>query len=407
MGAAEEARGAAMISQDEAFTLLDAALSDETLASETLDVALAQTRVLAKDAPSQLDLPSFDKSAMDGFAVLSGDHRDAYRVVGLTRAGDPPASAFSPGEAIKIMTGAPLAAGAGRVIKIEDTQAEGDLIRILRHDGMTHVRKQGEDLARGDRVLKAGTRLGSLEVANLVACGVVQVEVCRRPRVVVLSTGDELVDDPAALGPGKIMDSNGPMLRGLCAAYGIDLAGTGRVPDDPERTRARLDEALSAADLVVLSGGVSMGEFDYVLEALAALGLSIHFSRVAIKPGKPTVFASGRGKAVFALPGNPVSSFVMFHLFVLRAVAHLTGMPVGWRELQLRLAEPFSRRKATRLLYMPCRLTPEGACEPVHNNGSGHLAALLGADGFIQVPEGISELPAGAMVTFSPFPSVL
>ena len=393
-----------MIPEAEAFERLDRALADRRLPAERVALAEARGRVLAAGARSAIDMPSFDKSAMDGYAVRADDLRDEYRVVGTLAAGDAPEEPLAPGQAVQIMTGAPLPDGAGRVIKVEQTERDGESVRVTAHDNARHVRLRAEDLAAGDPVLPAGTRLGTLELSNLVSCGLTEVEVVRHPTAVVLSTGDELVDAPEALSPGKIMDSNGPMLAGLCAGFGIQVLQQRRVPDDQAATRQAMAAAVEQADLVLLSGGVSMGEFDYVLDGFEALDLTVHFSRVAIKPGKPTVFATRNDAIVFGLPGNPVSAFVMFHLFVLRAAAQLTGAPLELRQVQLRLAADFRRRKAGRLLYMPCALTPEGTATPIPNNGSGHLAALLGADGFVQVPVGVDALAAGERVTFLPLP---
>ncbi len=400
----ESLRTQPMIPEAEAFARLDRALAGRRLPAERVGLAEARGRVLAAEARSVIDLPSFDKSAMDGYAIQADDLRDSYEVVGTVAAGDAPDVPIAPGQAVQIMTGAPLPAGAGRVIKVEQTERDGDRIRVLGHDDARHVRLKAEDLAAGDPVLPAGTRLGTLELSNLISCGLTEVEVVRHPTAVVLSTGDELVDTPSALSPGKILDSNGPMLAGLCAGFGIQVLEQGRLADDRAATREALAAAVDRADLVLLSGGVSMGEFDYVLDAFEALDLSVHFSRVAVKPGKPTVFATRQATCVFGLPGNPVSAFVMFHLMVLRAASLLTGAPLGLRSVQLRLASDFHRRKAGRLLYMPCALTPDGTAAPIPNNGSGHLAALLGADGFVQVPVGVDTIDEGAPVTFLPLP---
>ncbi|MBW1873268.1 MAG: molybdopterin molybdotransferase MoeA, partial [Deltaproteobacteria bacterium] len=222
------------------------------------------------------------------------------------------------------------------------------------------------------------------------------------PRIAVLSTGDEIVDSPDQLGPGKIMNSNGPMLAGLAHESGLKLISQDRVPDTWDATVAAIENAMDQANLVVLSGGVSVGEYDFVLKAMSAAGLTVHFSRVAILPGKPTVFASREDTFVFGLPGNPVSVFIMFHLFVRRAVALLSGSTPGLRDFPVRLAADFKRRKIERLQHVPCRINQAGECEPVDYHGSAHLAAIMRADGFFLVAVGTAELKAGQQVTFIP-----
>lgn len=219
-------------------------------------------------------------------------------------------------------------------------------------------------------------------------------------RLAVLSTGDEIADDPADLAPGRIMNANGPMLAHLAADHGLRVVVERTVPDDVEQTVSALREALAAADIVAISGGVSVGDLDCVLEAFSRVGLKVHFSRIAVKPGKPTVFATGGGKVVFGLPGNPVSVCVMFHLFVLRATRLLCGIPPRLREIRLPLASDLRRREADRLGFAPARLTETGAVEPLEYHGSAHLLALSRADGFFSVPAGVSELSAGEQVAF-------
>ena len=229
-------------------------------------------------------------------------------------------------------------------------------------------------------------------------------------RMAVISTGDEITDDPAELRPGTIMNTNGPMLAGLAAAGGLEVVAERTVGDDLDETVAVLADAMGAAELAVLSGGVSVGDFDFVLAAFERLGLEVHFSRVAVKPGKPTVFASARqgsgqagdNKAVFGLPGNPVSAYLMFHLFVLRAAARLGGVEPRLRELRLPLAGDYRRRQSDRLQFVPARLAEDGAVETVTFHGSAHLLALGQTDGFFRVPIGVAEVPAGQRVRFVP-----
>ena len=392
----------AMIPIEEAFAIVDRALAGTNPTGELMPVREAHGRTLLTDQTSRVDLPAFDKSAMDGYAVLPDDEREEYRVLETVRAGHVGRAELVPGTAVKVMTGAAVPDLTGRVIMVERTQETGDLVKVHRHDRASNVCRKGEDVRVGDVIMAAGTVLGSLEIANLIACGVARVEVAKRVRVAVMSTGDEIVDSPDLLAPGKIMNSNGPMLAGLAREFGLDVVDEESVPDDADATGTAIRGAMDRADVVILSGGVSVGEFDYVLDAFADLGLTVQFSRIAVKPGKPTVFATAPGKAVFGLPGNPVSVFVMFHLFVLRAAALISGRAPGTRELRLPLANEMKRKKADRQSFVPGRLTEDGTVEPVAYHGSAHLLALMRADGFISVPVGVGELNQGDRVAFIP-----
>ena len=397
-----------MIPLEEALEIVDRTLAQVRLPGEgkgegeTLPVRQALGRTVLAEVTSRLDLPPFDKSAMDGYAVLEGDKRDEYVLLGTVAAGDACDFRLVPGSAVKVMTGAPVPEGAGRVIMVEKAQERDGKVRVHRHDGAPNICRKAEDVHRGERILSALSTLGILEMANLVSCGVMEVRVNRAVRVAVISTGDEIVDSPDRIAPGKIMNVNGPLLAGLARKFGFEVTGEQLAPDEPDATLSAIRSALEQADVVIASGGVSVGEYDFVLDALARAGLTVHFSRVATKPGKPTVFASGGSSVFFGLPGNPVSAYVMFHVFVLRAVARMTGADLFTRRVTLTLARDFSRRKAGRFEFVPSRLTAEGTLEPVSYHGSAHLSALMNADGFLLVPDGVKALKAGDRVGFMP-----
>ncbi|MBI4676579.1 MAG: molybdopterin molybdotransferase MoeA [Elusimicrobia bacterium] len=391
-----------MIPLEQALAIVDRELGGAALPRETLPVAEALGRWLAANQTSRFDLPPFDKSAMDGYAVAGGEGRDAYRVARTVAAGSMPGGAVAPDEAVKVMTGAPVPEGTGRVIRVEDVRPEGSSIRVMRRAPEANICRRGEDLRRGDVVLAAGTRLDPVDLASLIACGVTRVEAVRRVRLAIISTGDELVDDPAAAQAGKIMNANGPLLRLLAARHWLDVVREETVRDDPEATLGALRSALERADLVLVSGGVSAGDFDFVSDALTRAGLSVGFSRLAVKPGLPTTFASRAHQAAFGLPGNPVAVYVMFHLLVLRAAARLSGGSPPVREFPMSLARGFARRRTERAELVPCRISAEGSLEAVEFHGSAHLAALSAADGLFVVPAGTAEVAAGRRVGFLP-----
>jgi molybdopterin molybdotransferase len=323
-------------------------------------------------------------------------------VAATVLAGMPGSRALRPGEAAKVMTGAPVPRGTRRVVRVEDAEERGGGVTVTRPGRGSNICPRAEDMRRGGTVLPAGHRLRPLDAANLTSCGIVRVPVVRAPRVALLATGDEIVDDPALLRPGRIMNSNGPLLAALCAAHGLEVIREQRVPDVLGDLVRALRTALARADLVILSGGVSVGDLDLVPAAFSRLGLRTRFSRVEVKPGRPVTFATGRGRAVFGLPGNPVAVYVMFHLMVLRAAARLTGASPPERVLRLPLGRAFLRRKADRAEFLPARLDGEGRVEALPIHGSADLLALTRADGLILVGAGTSSIPAGSRVDFYP-----
>ena len=386
----------------DALEIVDRAIARGSVDRRVLPVREALGQTVAVDQLSRLELPPFDKSAMDGYAILEGDRHDCYEVIETVLAGNTPTVALRPSAAVKVMTGAPVPAGTGQVIPIEHVRCRDDVIDVIQPTTARNVCRLGEDVRVGDVILRAGTRLGPLEIANLIGCGITEVEVFRPLRLAVFSTGDEIVDDPGRLEPGKIMNTNGPMLALLARQFAMDVVIEASLPDDLQATFTAISTALDQADLVVLSGGVSVGDRDFVGTALADAGLDVHFSAVAIKPGRPLTFATRPGTAVFGLPGNPVSVYVMFHVFVRRAAARLYGGPWSPGETSLSLGREFRRRKADRVEYVPVRIDDDGSLVPVEFHGSAHLTALMEANGLMIVPLGQSIVEAGERVRFLP-----
>ncbi len=387
-----------MISLEEAFRRLDAVCHAVTLRTERLPLEQARGRILAADVTSRIDLPPFDRSAVDGYALPAGEQPE-YEVLETITAGRPGRAALTPGTAVKVMTGAPVPPGTARVAMIEYANEANGRVRIDRYPAESNLRRRAEDLRAGQVILQKGQVLGALEIASLIACAVSEVETCVPPEIFVISTGDEIVDRPEDLAPGKIMNSNGPLLRGLAEEHRMIVKGQVAVGDDPARIEEALREGILSADVVLLSGGVSVGDCDYVPEVMKRLGLTIHFNRVAVQPGKPTTFATGKRKLIFGLPGNPVAAYVMFHLMVLRAVARLSHRALP-AQISVTMARTYERGSTARLAFVPGRVTPEGSVENVDYHGSGHLTALVRADGFIVVPQGIARIEEGEQVRF-------
>lgn len=394
-----------MIPLTQAHQLMDSALAGHSAPIETLPLRDATGRVLAADQHSKLDLPPFDKSAMDGYAIGADQGPGDYRVLETVMAGQVGRAALEPGTAVKVMTGAPVPPGTARVVMVEHTEETDGRVKIIDISPGANICPKAEDVRIGDRVAAAGTRLASIDIASLISCGITKVSVFGQLRAAIISTGDEIVDDPKDLAPGRIMNSNGPMLTGLLAEHGFVHTGELMVGDDLDATSDAIASALQSADFVILSGGVSAGDRDFVPHAMKKAGLRIHFRSVAVKPGKPTVFATSQEqpfRCAFGLPGNPVSVLLTFHQFVRRAQSLLFRRDPELRSTQLPMARPYRRRLAERCEFVPCNLTGGSRVQPVTYHGSAHLLAASGADGFFSAPVGITSYEAGDLVDFLP-----
>ncbi len=387
---------------EEAYSVVDAQVSSLRVGTEVIPVRTATGRFLATDQASKLDLPPFNKSAMDGYAVMAEDERDAYKVIATIPAGYPCEVDLTPGTAVKVMTGAPVPASAGKVIMVEDTNETDGVVHITQHKQNSNISAKAEDIHIGQVIMQAGTCLDAVAIANLIGCGISEVEVSKPVRVAIISTGDELVDDASEIQVGKIMNTNGPLLAGLAEQYGLVVTNQLQAKDDIDSTKAAILQALGEADMVLLSGGVSAGDYDYVPDVIKGLGLDIHFQQLAVKPGKPTLFATGGGKVLFGLPGNPAAVYLAFHTMVLRAAALLSGTKWALREISLPLAKEYTRRKASRSSFEPACISSDGQVVPCEYHGSAHLAALITADGLMQIPSGVKQVNAGESVGFIP-----
>jgi molybdopterin molybdotransferase len=395
---------APLISINDARRLVLDAVSPLAAESVALDDALG--RVLAEDVTAAGDVPPFPCSAMDGYAVMAGDAGRRLAVVGESRAGTPSAHHLAEGEAVRISTGAAVPAGATAVIPQENVVADGNGAIETAADVAPgeHVRGPGEDMREGTVVLTAGTRLGPVALGAAAAAGVGTVTAARQPRVAVLCTGDELRAPGEPLGPGEIHNSNAPMLTGLAQRLGATTAPALRLPDDRAATTAGIGAALSESDVVIISGGVSVGPHDHVKPALDALGVAEVFWSVSLQPGKPTWFgvpADGH-PLVFGLPGNSVSAVVTFSLFVAPALAALQGAPSPAPPRPTAVLAVDVRRNPRRDQMIRVRLQDEGDVVRAHPNGaqgSHILTSLLGADALGLIPAGEGTVSAGETIS--------
>ncbi|HWN66362.1 MAG TPA: gephyrin-like molybdotransferase Glp [Haliangium sp.] len=371
------------------------------LAAELVPIDRAQGRVLAHAITSGRDLPPWDNSAMDGFAVRSADLPGVLPVAGTVAAGHAPGEVLAPGTALRIMTGAPLPAGADAVVIREDSEElPGDRVRLAAPAAPgDNVRRRGEDVAVGQPALDAGIHLGAGEIGFLAALGNGMVRVARRPRVAILSTGDELVSVDVPPRPGQIINSNLYALAAQVREAGGVPVNAGIAPDRPDDLLPRIREAL-AADVLLTSGGVSAGDFDFVKDALAAAGVSVGFWKVAMKPGKPLAFgATAAGGLVFGLPGNPVSSMVGFELFVRPALLAMQGA----RELHrprapVTITSSYGKQPGrAHFLRATLRRQGDSLLADLHpRQGSAMLSSMVGTHALVVVPAESGDVAAGA-----------
>ena len=386
-----------LISIDEARERVLAEVSP--LPAEDVELLASLGRVLATDAVADQDLPPFDASAMDGFAVPDGEP-GTLRVNGESRAGAPASTALEPGNACRISTGAVVPDGTHAVIPVERTEAQDGEVVVPASKPGANVRRAGEDVRAGETVLRAGTALGAAEVAVLASLGLARVSCGRRPRLAMLATGDELVEPGTELGPGQIRNSNAYGVAAQAERAGAEVVQRGRVADEPGATRDALAAALAAADVVCVSGGVSVGPHDHVKPALQELGVAERFWGVRLQPGKPTWFGVGDGTLVFGLPGNPVSAMVTFHLFARPAVRLLQGADAGIDAAVARLGEPL-RRNPKRDQMVRVRLEQDDGAwiaRPTKAQQSHVLTSMLGAAGLARVPAGEGDIAAGERI---------
>jgi molybdopterin molybdotransferase len=362
------------------------------LEAEAIVVGQAASRVLARPALATRAAPPFDCSAMDGYAVRQIDLPGPRElVVGRTVfAGDDPGPALGPGEAVRIFTGAPLPSGADAVVREESTEVRGDRV-LLRHAARPgeNVRRAGEDVPEGGEALPAGVRIGPRQRALLEAVGCRDLEVHRRPRIALLSTGDEVLR-------GRTADSNGAALAGLLLEAGVAVR-RGAVADDAAEIRAALGEAAASADAVITIGGVSVGQKDLVAGALQDLGAEVRVHGVPMKPGKPFLFAFLGGKPVFGLPGSPSACLVSFEVFARPAILRLAGAtrifrPVAW----LPLAEGCEGRPG-RARFLWASLLPDGRVRPIGRDAAQVRGPAL-AQALVRIGEGAGDVPEGERV---------
>ncbi|MCK6474904.1 MAG: molybdopterin molybdotransferase MoeA [Planctomycetes bacterium] len=379
---------AKMISVDEA----QAILIKEAGRGERAEIELSEAHAhyLAEDARADRDFPPFDRAMVDGFALRTKDIAQVpadLAVIEDVPAGRAPQQAVGPGQATRIMTGAPVPQGADAVVMIEHTKPGGARVTVERSlEAEANIARRGSDRRQGATVIAAGMRIGPAETGVLASVGYAKVPVFRKPHIAILGSGDELVEPGAQPKPWQIRNSNSYQLLAQAASHGLSAEYLGVAPDEAQRTRRMVEEGL-ACDVLITTGGVSVGDKDFIGAAFADLGVEILFDKIAVKPGKPTAFGRRGGTLVFGLPGNPVAALTCFHLFVMTAVRARMGaaepLPARWR-----VPLKGSRRAAgDRPTFVPARLeASETGLHAVPNewHGSGDLCATVQAAGFVR-----------------------
>ena len=394
---------------DAVLARTEAVAGDDCMPVESVVLADSVGRILRRDVNADADSPPFHRSVRDGFAVVSADVAAApveLEVVGESRAGRSFDGRVAPGQCCEIMTGAEVPDGADAVVMLEDTRpGTNGRVRMLRTvQAGKHVQGAGTECRKGDRVLEGGRRIGAGEIGILASLGYVGVPVSRKPRVAILSTGDELVDVAETPGPAQIRNSNSVSLMAQVVEAGGDPIPLGIAGDDSDDLRAKLSEALRH-DVVITSGGVSMGKYDLVEGVLEELGVEIAFEKVAMKPGKPTVFGWREKTFVFGLPGNPVSTIVSFQLFVRPLIRRLLHAGTGRGGFLEAVLDGPVRCDPVRGACVPARARfRDGAYRiaPVRWMGSSDLVGLARANAYLLIPRRDGELSGGDRVRFIP-----
>jgi len=366
---------------------------------ERVNFQEALGRVLYEDISSDIDLPPFSKSAMDGYACRREDLEKDLKVVELIPAGKAPSMIVQSRQCAKIMTGAMVPQGADVVIKVEDTETlNNGLVRYKAEKTKSNIIYKAEDVNKGDTVLEKGLVVEPQHIAVLATVGCTQPKVAKRINIGILSTGDEIVEPEHFPAASQIRNSNSYQLVAQVEKIGSNAKYYGIASDNEELTYEMIKKALLNEDIVLLTGGVSMGDFDFIPQVLDRLGADLKFKTVAIQPGKPTVYGIWKDKRIFGLPGNPVSSFITFELFVKPLIFRMLSADYRVKKISLPMGQEYERRRSNRLSWLPVIITDDEQVYPLEYHGSAHISSLVGADGIISIPVGVTKLSKGDQV---------
>jgi len=382
------------------------------LGTKKLELNNSLGYVLAKDVKSDMDMPPFNKSAMDGYACKESEISNELEVIEVIAAGQIPKKSIEKNQCSKIMTGAMIPEGADCVIIVEDTEEiSKNKIRYTKPIPEINVCQVetdkkpnvnicylGEDIKTGNVVLEKGTLIKPQHISTMASVGYTEVLVYKKPKVAVIPTGDEIVEPNKKPNISQIRNSNGSQLIAQLKAMGIEAKYFGIARDTKNSTIKLIEKAYQENDVILLTGGVSMGDFDFVPEILQTLKFELLFQSIAVQPGKPTVFGKRDNKFCFGLPGNPVSSFVQFELLTKPLLYRLMGQEYSPLNLKLPIGKNYKRKRAKRLSWIPATFTNEGTIIPVEYHGSAHINGLGKADAILAIPIGKTEIIKGELV---------
>ena len=387
-----------MISFEKAFETVMA--SAFRTGSEEISFTASLGRVLDQDVKSDMDMPPFNKSTVDGFACRRSDLELELTIVETIAAGQMPVKGISYGECSRIMTGAPLPSGADCVVMVEETEVlQTGLMKFNGSYSKANISLKGEDIRDGETVLRSGIIIRSQDIAIMASVGCTSVMVNKLPAIGILSSGDELVEPDEKPGTSQIRNSNAYQLISQSYSIGCPAKYYGIARDNEQVTYDIVTEAVAECDILLITGGVSMGDFDFIPSVLERAGIELLFSSIKVQPGKPTTFGIIPGCCIFGLPGNPVSSFIQFELLVKPLIFKMMGHTLKPFVCELPMKEIFKRRSAERLGFIPVEITSEREVALVDYHGSAHITSLSKANGIIGIPAGKTRLEKGEIVS--------
>jgi molybdopterin molybdotransferase len=386
-----------MIAFEDALKIVHDAVYYE-MSTERISINDSLGRILAKDIVSDINMPPFPKSAMDGYAIRYEDLKNEWDVLEVIAAGQKPEKNIGTNQCSKIMTGAMMPEGADCVIKVEESEVlTNGKVRFIVEDTKTNFVPMGEDVRVNDLVLKKGTLLNAQHLAVAAAVGYDNPRVFKKVRVGVISTGDELVEPHITPGPSQIRNSNAYQLMAQLQKMNVTPLYFGIARDTEEATTKVIKKAIDDCDVILLTGGVSMGDFDFVPKIFDEIGVEIKFKEMAVQPGKPTVFGVLKNKFIFGLPGNPVSSFNIFEILTKPLIYKMMGYDFKSLEIRLPMGVAYNRKRSTRKSFLPVKIE-DGKIWPIDYHGSAHIFALTEANAWISVPVGVATLNEGEIV---------
>lgn len=381
--------------------VLDSAV---VMPSERIYFQESMNRILMEDVLSDINMPPFDKSAMDGFACRREELGCELEIIETIAAGAGPLKSLGKQQCARIMTGAMVPEGADCVFMVEESEltATGQ-VRFTGKDTKNNIAYLGEDIRKGEVVIQKGSRIKPQHIAIMASVGWIEPQVSKKPQVGIISTGNEIVEPDQIPAKSQIRNSNGFQLVAQVQLAGANANYHGIAADNEEITYQIIKKALEQDDVVLLSGGVSMGAFDFIPKVLERLEIELKFETLALQPGKPTVFGISGNRRVFGLPGNPVSSFNIFKLLVEPLINKMLGEKSPLHKMQLPMGIDFKRRRASRMSWFPVKISEDGKVYPMDYHGSAHIYALAEADAFAAFEINVSALKEGDLVDVRPF----